>query len=539
VAVSNPTSSRLLMRVLMQIPAGAMPLSGGFYSRSVPLAMEPYQTRTIEYFFYFPEKGDFDHYPVQLARNAAFAAGAEPMSFHVVTELTQVDTRSWAYVSQNGDDDAVLRFLDAHNIGRLDLSRIAFRMKDKDFFRQTLELLRKRHVYDDVLWSYGVLHGDLKAMAEYLPRTVYADQCGMVIRTPLLTLDPVDRLAYAHLEYKPLINARAHTLGKRRKILNDRFFEQYHLLMKKLSYEHDLNPEDLLAVTGYLLLQDRVQEAMDFFKKINPERLETRMQYDYTEAYLGFYSGELTRAREIARSFADHPVPRWRDRFRNILAQLDELEGKAAAAVDEKDRDQRMGTLADTAPVLDFEIEARRIAIAYRHVSRCRINYYPMDIELLFSKSPFLQQDTQQFTLIRPSRSDEIALPDGESRFELALPDAYHHSNLLVEILADGIRKSRTCYAHSLKVNLMENYGQVKVEALDGGKPLPMTYVKVYARLKDGSVQFYKDGYTDLRGRFDYVSLSTDILPQVEAFAVLILSADHGAVVREARAPKS
>ena len=30
--------------------------------------------------------------------------------------------------------------------------------------------------------------------------------------------------------------------------------------------------------------------------------------------------------------------------------------------------------------------------------------------------------------------------------------------------------------------------------------------MKVYAELEDGPIRFHKDGYTDLRGRFDYVS---------------------------------
>ena len=41
-----------------------------------------------------------------------------------------------------------------------------------------------------------------------------------------------------------------------------------------------------------------------------------------------------------------------------------------------------------------------------------------------------------------------------------------------------------------------------------GGAPLPRAYVKVYAKYPDGSIRFYKDGYTDSRGRFDYASLS-------------------------------
>ncbi|HXD89259.1 MAG TPA: hypothetical protein VN641_22395 [Urbifossiella sp.] len=57
-------------------------------------------------------------------------------------------------------------------------------------------------------------------------------------------------------------------------------------------------------------------------------------------------------------------------------------------------------------------------------------------------------------------------------------------------------------------------------------------YVKVYAKLADGSVKFHKDGYTDLRGRFDYASVNTPERQAIQRFAVLILSDDHGAVIK-------
>ncbi|MFN7805380.1 MAG: hypothetical protein ACK5TO_15275, partial [Planctomycetaceae bacterium] len=84
----------------------------------------------------------------------------------------------------------------------------------------------------------------------------------------------------------------------------------------------------------------------------------------------------------------------------------------------------------------------------------------------------------------------------------------------------------------------IENYGQVRVTRAEGGRPVPKAYVKVYAQLADGQVKFYKDGYTDLRGRFDYASLSTDDLGGVRKFSILILSDEHGALVREATPPK-
>ena len=84
----------------------------------------------------------------------------------------------------------------------------------------------------------------------------------------------------------------------------------------------------------------------------------------------------------------------------------------------------------------------------------------------------------------------------------------------------------------------MENYGQVRVAHQKDNKPISRTYVKVYALMRDGKIKFYKDGYTDLRGRFDYTSLNTNELDFVRKFALLVYSDEHGAVVTEATPPK-
>ena len=62
--------------------------------------------------------------------------------------------------------------------------------------------------------------------------------------------------------------------------------------------------------------------------------------------------------------------------------------------------------------------------------------------------------------------------------------------------------------------------------------------MKVYAQNNAGNVEFYKDGYTDIRGRFDYASLSTNQLDQVKRFSILVIDEDRGGLVREARIPK-
>ena len=68
-------------------------------------------------------------------------------------------------------------------------------------------------------------------------------------------------------------------------------------------------------------------------------------------------------------------------------------------------------------------------------------------------------------------------------------------------------------------------------------KPLSKAYVKVYAR-RNGIAKFYKDGYTDMRGRFDYATISTEDVSNVDRFAILIMSEENGAIIREVAPPK-
>ena len=127
--------------------------------------------------------------------------------------------------------------------------------------------------------------------------------------------------------------------------------------------------------------------------------------------------------------------------------------------------------------------------------------------------------------------------PSGDGRTEVAIPPGLRGANLVVEAVARGLRRALTHYAHDLATQLAHQYGQVRVLRASDQRPLPATYVKVYARQAGGGVRFYKDGYTDLRGRFDYATLSTDDLDRVERFAILVVSDESGATVLEAPPP--
>jgi hypothetical protein len=547
VVVTNPNSSRQKLNVLLQIPQGAIPVLNGRETKSVFITLEPYHTQTLEYHFYFPAAGDFDHFPVHVSRNDELVAFAAPFKCHVVEKPTKIDQKSWDYVSQFGSSEEVLAFLDANNLSALNLDRIAWRMHEKAFFETVVAKLAARHVYSHTLWSYALKHNVPGAVREFLQHAdPFVNEIGGRLKSPLVTIDPVLRRTFEHLEYQPLVNARAHALGKRRQIVNDRFHEQYHRWLTQAAYDRELSTDDKLTATYYLLLQDRVVEARDLFAQVPVAEVTSRLQYDYCAAYLDFFNDEPTQARAIAQKYVDHPVDRWRNTFQTIIAQLDEAEGKDAQVVDPKNRDQQQGALAATEPSFEFQVEGGQIQLAYQNLKQVRVNYYLMDVELLFSRNPFVQQFRGQFSAIKPNQTVTINLAEGQpadakagsGTRKIPLPDSLRNRNVLVEVMGAGQTRGVAYYAHSLSVQVIENYGQVRVTRAEGGRPVPRAYVKVYAQLSDGQVKFYKDGYTDLRGRFDYASLSTDDLGGVRKFALLILSEEHGALVREATPPK-
>ena len=176
------------------------------------------------------------------------------------------------------------------------------------------------------------------------------------------------------------------------------------------------------------------------------------------------------------------------------------------------------------------------VKMRYRNLTEVTVNYYPVDLEFLFSSSPFVSQDAGRFGNIRPNRSERIMLPADREEQTIALPGEFQNANVLVEVNGGGQSKSAAVYANALDVQVSEGFGQLTVSRNGDKRPLSNVYVKVFAD-RNGAPEFYKDGYTDLRGKFDYASLSTGDLDSTRRFAILVMSDNHGALVKEAKPP--
>ena len=534
IVVTNPSSRARVADVLLQVPAGAVPLQRGLWTRGRQLALAPFATQTLEYSFYFPGTGSFAHYPVHAAEKGQLAAFAPAQRFEVVAEPSAVDTTSWEHVSQQGSPAEVISFLQAHNVQRLDLTKACWRLRDRAFYEALLSELRRRHAFDATVWSYALLHRDPQATTEYLQhRGDFLARCGKALASPLVEIDPKERRTFRHLELSPLVHQRAHQLGSERVFGNKDLANQYAALMDVLGYRTSLGSGDWLAVTYYLLLQDRVEEALEAFAKVDANAIETAVQYDYLSAYLCFFTGDVATARRLATKRAEHPATHWRARFREVLAQLDEAEGKPR----NRGEEQTPQTLAATAPALELAVAGRDVAVSYKNLQEVEVRYYELDVEFAFSAQPFAGPDGAAAAFVKPNFQETRALDPAKTQETYPLPQQFWQKNVLVEVRAGGLVRSRQYFANALDVRFLESYGQVAVTEPDSDRPLSKTYVKVFARMPGGAVRFHKDGYTDLRGRFDYVSLSDDPNRGASRYAVLVLDERRGAVIREISPP--
>lgn len=539
VVVTNPTSSPQTVSLLVQVPEGALAVSGSKTTRTLQLDLPAFGSANHEYWFYFPAAGNFSHFPAHAADGGRILAWANPTRFEVTGEPAGVDREAWSHVSQNADDDQLLAWMETHNLQQVDLADIAFRMQDRRMFERVTSLLAARLLYHPVLWSYALLHRDLDRAGEYLANEEdFVRSCGPCLECGWLILQPELRRWYEHIEFSPLVNARSHQTGARRKILNDSLLQQYRSLLEILAFRARFDDDDRMAVVCFLLVQERIPEAMEWLEKVDPAGVSGSMQYDYARAWLALTGSRPEEAREIANRYVSYPVPAWQKRFAAVLAVVEEAAGDGARIVDPDNTAQQQAAAASSMPSLEVTTEGEQLTIDYRNLAEAVIEYHELDVELQFSRDPFSRGAEGGHSMVRPNQTETVRLPADGNRLVHPLPESLRRKNLLIGIKGGDRTVTRTVYANDLDLQLVPAMGQLQVRTRSDGKVLSGSYVKVYAETLDGRTEFYKDGYTDLRGRFDYTTQSNFPLDSVQRFSVLVLTDEHGCAIRLTETPR-
>ncbi|NNE01424.1 MAG: carboxypeptidase regulatory-like domain-containing protein [Pirellulaceae bacterium] len=556
--VSNPTSERKIVDIFWQIPAGSLPLGGSQTTDSRSVTLEPFAVQAIEYQFYFPMPGEFKHYPATVASDQKLLARGSEKTFTVVDEETEDDRITWEKMARSGTPQQIKDFLAEANLRDLDWMLVAHRMQDQNVYQAVIGVLDDANLPINDLWAYSLHHRDESAMQQYLAlRSGLVQRVGPVLNSPLLTVDPIERRTYELLEYAPLIRARIHRLGDENEILNSTFLAQYRNFVQMIGFSQETPPDERLVLTYYLLLQNRIQEAIETFSNIDRESVTTQLQYDYVRAYLAMHNEAYDEAERIAGQYVDLLIPRWKNRFASLTQQLQQrkslMQTEQLVSVEPKDggkpiaegsgdlavmdRERRQAIATDQQPEVIVTVEGDSLRIDHRRAKQVTLNLYGVDLELLFSKAPFVREDLQRMAMVKPMRSDTIQFDDATGVGKFQLDADLRRQTLLVEVVAGASRSTALYYGGEITTYVSESYGQLQTTDAKTHRPVSTAYVKIYARYPDGSVKFYKDGYTDARGRFDYTSISAVEARGANRFAILVMSAEKGATLHDVASP--
>ncbi|MCC9603935.1 hypothetical protein LOC67_25565 [Stieleria sp. JC731] len=559
VVVSNPTANEQTVEVFWQIPAGSLPLAKSQMTDSKTFVISPFGVASVEYEFYFPTEGEFTHYPANVSSGETLLATAEERTFQVADEWNDEEV-SWQRIAVDGTPEQIKEYLAGVNLHQLDMTLVCHRLRDKAVFEVVTAALSAARLPNDEIWGYGFYHKDPEAMRHYLSlRDDLVKRVGPELNSPLLVVDAIDRQTYEHLEYAPLIRSRIHRLGDQDEILNPTFMAQYQEFVRRLGFQPSVEIGQKLSLSYYLLLQNRIEESIEEFNKVDPDTVTTHLQYDYLAGYLALHQGNYEQALQIANRYADYPIARWKTRFGQMALQVmqrsDLMESGQLVSADSSkpdgpdglspqagdlaiaDRDRANSQASADAPEVIVKVEGDQIRLDHRNTDQVELNFYGVDLELLFSKAPFARNDLQKIAMVKPTRSQTVSLSSKTGTTRMEIPRELRSRTLLVESSVGASHSTTLYYGGELTTYVSDAFGQLQTTDATTHRPLSGVYVKVYARYPGGDVRFYKDGYTDGRGRFDYTSVSAADAKGAERFAILVLSDSKGATLHDVASP--
>lgn len=564
IIMTNTSAREKTVTLFYQIPQGAFPLTDYQPVRSKTLLLKPYSTTLFSYSFYFTGVGQFTHYPAHLIDPvdlSVVACAALPFpSLNVVTELHSVDVTSWRDVAATGSIEVVLQFLRKHDLNDIDWDCVTFRLTDEAFFRALVAELRGVGYYCDTVWKFGLRFRDFATVRDFVQRH-FAERAGLVFASPLLTVTPCEEDLFQIREYKPYVNDRCFRLGKALSINNDKLEAQYEKFIQLLTQKRP-STDDYALLVYYLILQDRIELAKAVFTTrvcaeedgtwVRRPDCSCPVQFDYMAAYFDCFSAELTQARALCRKYADYPVLYWRQLFANVASLVSEMDGAAEIPEEEEPLDRtnlptnviqkkRRQMSGDSS--LDVAMKGAELEVTYRNLEKVEINYFELNVELMFSTNPFMKDATSSSIFIRSNLAETLALPALPENVMFgchthALPEALRNKDLLIEVKSGALRETCYFFNSQLQVVLSSKTGQLRVYDKTSRRPLSTCYVKVYAKTSEGK-KFLKDGYTDIRGFFDYYAVSSDVCDKATELAIFVEKEGYGSCIRTTNPPTS
>lgn len=514
--IANPTGETRQVQLLWQIPAGALPLEGKPATDSVTLELPPYSNEQLNFSFYFPEAGEFTCYPFHVSENDTVLAFPQVSPMRVTNESSSTAEDYFYELADDGNAEKLLEFLRTKSLfdDNHDLYYILWRLKDRAFYDRVIAILNDRLYFHEDVFSFAFYHRDQASIRRYLENSSTVRAVGPWLESPFLQVTAPRDLNWFDQEFDPFINNRAHRLGKQDQLPLDLAKTHYIGFLEILCHKTELSADDQLQLCYFLILQNRTADAVSAFAKIDRAKLAQHLHYDYLRCYLLFSQEKPAEAKAIAVSYEKHPVRIWQQRFQSVINQADEIAKPVIATATPE-------TNQSTHSFLTMAHKANgKIVLSHQGLKEIDVQLYQVDMEMLFTANPFLDQNKVLHHAIRPNKILNVKLSGKETTVDL--PADYAQGNVIAAVESGSTQVLQTINSGKFAMTTNQSLGEIQVIEQANSKVLPQTYVKVYARLNNDSVQFYKDGYTDLRGKFNFRAHNNIDPAAVKQFSLLL-----------------
>jgi len=558
--ITNISMNKVVCEVLIPLPQGSLPFKSDEYKYISTITIKPYKSHIINNKFYFPEEGTFKQYPASVSINNLVVAKSKARTYEVVSEknipkeqLTKIED-----LFNKGTQDDIINFIQKKDkIESEDIDKIMFMLDDFNFYNKIINVLKQSYIFNEEIWKYSLKYLDLENMNEYLLSLGEKNILSCMGHETDLSFIKMDKTNNAHilnhLDYYPVFNSRIFLSKKEKSILNVELRETYQNYISFLITLPKISDREYMRLCYYLILQKRIKEASQVFNKINYDNIKGNnvfslsLQYDYMQAYLDFSdkNSNFQKAREICKKYKNFVIKSWANMFQEIEDQLNEYDGNInyeQLIIGEENKNKLNQNDAHQDEIfLSLEIKNSDINILYKNISELILKFYKIDIEILFTRSPFIKETNMDFDFVKPNKIINLEVENKKSKNEelksIPIPDELKKTNFYLEVTSGNKRAYDIYYSSSLNYSLVESIGEIKVmdEKLNS---LPKVYVKCFCERKNGAVLFYKDGFTDLRGKFNYLQLNNDLVKDVKRFSILILSKDNGSRIVICEPPK-
>jgi hypothetical protein len=446
VVVTNVSSIEQQIQVITEVPQGSIPVIKNDFHQHLDLKLSQFSTHTFEFYFYFPTKGTFTYCPACVTRDGkkvtTQAASQQVVVLDEPPKKTQL--KNIKDILAQGSKEDILNFMRKENITNpkiFNFNDIYWLLRDEEFYREALKILRERLIFNPVVWSYSINYGDVTTFFELMNVSPVSaiEQLDIFYFNNESQENSLELQGFKLLEYHPILNARFHQLSTNdNSILNQQFLDTYtHFLKYLFEKNHLVNTKDKLILTYYLLLQDRIDEAFSIYSNIpddSTELIPLILQYDYMGAYFDLYKGmpAFKKAKAICEKYFDYPVTSWRTRFIEIANQLAEIEGETAEvktdASNEKNKNEQ--------EILSGTLDGAEVVIQHANISSAKIELFEIDLEVLFSLYSFRTNEFDKLVFSEPHYTESIPLPLSSIQLshKYTIPKPFSGKNVLVKV---------------------------------------------------------------------------------------------------------